>query len=113
MDTILALGLFALVIVVLSFESGWNSLFSRDRNDLVFEHKNHLYGAYSIRKNYGKYLAIAVFSTIGFATAVALSPKFLRGDGEGDEDSEELFGANPLAKFDGRDELLKLLKEYY
>ena len=85
MDTILALGLFALVIVVLSFESGWNSLFSRDRNDLVFENKNHLYGAYSIRRNYGKYLAIAVFSTIGFATAVALSPKFLRGDGEGED----------------------------
>ena len=97
METIFALSLFALVIVLLSFESGWNNLMSKERNDLVFNTKNHTYGAYAIRKAYGKYLALAVLITVGFATAVAMAPKLLKGSGEGEEEFSVEMSAEMIA----------------
>ena len=43
-------------------------------DELVFEHRNHVYGAYAIRKNYDKNMSRALLMAILFFVAVFLSP---------------------------------------
>jgi protein TonB len=67
----------AILITLISFESGWNNLLSGVRNSLVFEEKNKEYGAYKLRKGYAKVLAISLFSTIVVASSVIITPVIL------------------------------------
>ncbi len=52
------------------------NLFSREitLDELVFEHRNHVYGAYAIRKNYSKNMSKALLIAVLFFVALFLSP---------------------------------------
>lgn len=51
----------------------WSNVVSKDRNDLVFADRNKEYGAYEIRRRYGRNVTVALIGTIlGFAILVAV-----------------------------------------
>jgi len=52
------------------FSSSWTSIVYQGRNDVVFESRNKEYGAYEIRRDYGKFLTRAMI--ISTATIVLL-----------------------------------------
>lgn len=53
--------------------NNWNNVASPVRNDVVFEEKNKMYGAYVIRRNYNRVVALAVFiACASFVFAVSL-----------------------------------------
>ena len=55
----------------------WTNVVSDVRNDIVFEGRNHEYGAYQIRRNYNRTVMIALLSTIlVFVVGVSI-PKIL------------------------------------
>lgn len=65
----------ALVIIVITLVAGlsiydyltsksWQQITSNERNDLVFEDRNHAYGAYEIRKNYSRNLLLVMAGVI-------------------------------------------------
>lgn len=74
MGTLLTFTLVALVITLFATNLGWNNLSSNDRNSLIFESRNKDYGAYNLRKNYGKNLAYALLLTVVLATTAFVSP---------------------------------------
>lgn len=51
----------------------WQEVTSSERNDIVFEERNHAYGAYQIRKNYSSrmiLIMVGVILTIGLAFGI-------------------------------------------
>ena len=52
----------------------WDNPIAQERLDLVFENRNHDYGAYVIRRDYSRTVLIAFFATFGFATLLATGP---------------------------------------
>ncbi|MEN9346948.1 MAG: hypothetical protein RLZZ77_459, partial [Bacteroidota bacterium] len=74
MTSIIVILIIAGLVALLGFEKGWNNLISASRNSLVFENKNKDYGAFQIRKAYGRSLALALAITVVGATAIAVSP---------------------------------------
>lgn len=57
--------LIALAIFLFTTQVGWTNVFSQDRNDLVFEGRNHEYGAYRLRRNQSANLMTALLVVIG------------------------------------------------
>lgn len=56
-----------------SYTNNWNSVVAPVRNELVFEDKNKLYGAYALRQNHNRNVAIALMITgASFLFAVSL-----------------------------------------
>ena len=55
--------------LLLSLEK-WNNVSSNDRNDIVFETRNHTYGAYQIRRDYNKRVTLILAGMILFTFAV-------------------------------------------
>jgi periplasmic protein TonB len=55
--------------LLLSMEK-WNNVSSDDRNVIVFEERNHVYGAYQIRKDYNKTVSLIVGGIFVFALAM-------------------------------------------
>ena len=55
--------------LLLSMEK-WNNVSSDDRNDIVFEERNHTYGAYQIRRDYNKRVTFILGGMILFTLAV-------------------------------------------
>jgi protein TonB len=74
MGTLLTFTLVALLVTLFATNLGWNNLSNNDRNSLIFETRNKEYGAYDLRKNYGKNLAFALLLTIFLATTAFVSP---------------------------------------
>ncbi len=51
----------------------WQEVTSAERNDIVFEDRNHAYGAYQIRKSYGNrvvFIMLAIIFAIGVAFGI-------------------------------------------
>jgi protein TonB len=71
MGTIISLIVLVLIITIYDYASArsWQQASSSNRNDLVFEHRNKSYGAYTLRKEYDKRMMIIIFSLLG---AIAL-----------------------------------------
>ena len=55
----------------------WTNVVSAVRNDLVFEGRNHEYGAYQIRRNYNRTVMVALLWTIGVFVVGVSIPKIL------------------------------------
>jgi periplasmic protein TonB len=49
-------------------------------DDLVFENRNHSYGAYFLRKKYDKHLSIALGLSLSAITIALVSPQLLKGE---------------------------------
>ncbi len=58
------------------FTNNWYNVVSDARNDIVFEGRNHQYGAYQLRKNYNKTLTIIVISMMA-ASLLGVGIKYL------------------------------------
>lgn len=69
------IALIAVVSILLGLEK-WNNVVSDNRNDIVFEGRNHAYGAYQIRKEHTRLVALIVGGMI-LASASALGIKLL------------------------------------
>jgi protein TonB len=82
----------AAIVALVGFEGGWNNVLSGNRNSLVFEDKYKDYGAYQLRKGYGRVLAISLVAVVSLATAVTLAPVLLSDKAE--EASEEIAEVN-------------------
>ena len=54
METTVIFLLASVVVTTLSLNFGFTNLFGKNRNELDFENKNKIYGAYELRKTYGK-----------------------------------------------------------
>jgi protein TonB len=72
--SILALALFA---GLLSFNMSWSNVVIAERNDLVFENKNKVYGAFRIRRDYNGILIFALLASTGLITLVSAGALFL------------------------------------
>lgn len=70
MNILIIIGAVTLVSILLSLGQGWSSVLNTDRNNLVFENKNHSYGAYQLRRGYDRRLALSLFLVV-FITAGA------------------------------------------
>src|SRR3954469_2254386 len=56
-----------------TFFNKWSNVVAKDRNDLVFADRNKAYGAYEIRRRYGRTVTVALVSTIlAFAVLIAI-----------------------------------------
>lgn len=54
--------------------NNWENPIARERLDIVFENRNHEYGAYVIRREYSRTVLFAFLSTFGFATLLIILP---------------------------------------
>jgi periplasmic protein TonB len=77
-------GTAALLIFLFSLDLGWSNLLTSNRNDLVFEHRNHDYGAYALRREHHLNLFYALLLGIGvvgsglFFLSLASGPPVLK-----------------------------------
>lgn len=60
--------------MILQIAKDWSDPLNSERNELIFEHRNKAYGAYSIRKGYGKSLLIASTVATGAFVLIMLMP---------------------------------------
>lgn len=84
---------------IFSFVSarGW-TVSSEERNDLVFEHRNKEYGAYQIRKNYNKRLALIMLGMLlafGVGAGVLFVIRKLEENAEGPKRNENTVALVP------------------
>ena len=56
------------------FSKNWTSVFSKTRNDFVFEHRNKDYGAYRLRKGYFKTLVWSYLAALCIIFLLVYSP---------------------------------------
>jgi len=61
-------GTAALLIFLFSLDLGWSNLLTSQRNDLVFENRNHEYGAYALRREHHMNLFYAMLISVGVVT---------------------------------------------
>lgn len=59
------------------FGKNWDDPIAQERLEIVFENRNHDYGAYLIRRRYNRTILLAFFSTLTFAMLLALTPTIL------------------------------------
>ena len=59
----------AAISLLLALEK-WNNVSSDDRNTIVFEERNHVYGAFQIRKDYNKTVSLIVGGMFVFSLAM-------------------------------------------
>jgi protein TonB len=55
----------ALAIFLLSLDFGWSNVLASHRNDLVFQERNHDYGAYALRREHHVNLFYAMLLSVG------------------------------------------------
>ncbi|MCC6690707.1 MAG: energy transducer TonB [Bacteroidia bacterium] len=55
----------------------WTNVVSEERNSIVFENRNKMYGAFVIRKEYARTVLIALISTSVAIVLIAITPKIL------------------------------------
>lgn len=67
MEIIISLIALVLIITIFDYASAksWQQASSSNRNEIVFEHRNKSYGAYTLRKEYDKRMMIIIFSLLG------------------------------------------------
>ncbi|MEO8068856.1 MAG: TonB family protein [Flavobacteriales bacterium] len=76
------LGTLLVFSLLMGIDRSWNNSLSSIRNDLVFAKRNKEYGAFALRRDYTKRLAVALFgSVIIFGFAIA-APKIFAGSGD-------------------------------
>lgn len=61
----------------MSVWNNWNNAESEDRLQLVFEHRNREYGAYVIRREYDRTMALACAIGLGITTLIVCIPMWL------------------------------------
>ena len=78
--------LIALVVGMLVFsllmgvDLSWNNVLASIRNNLVFANRNKEYGAYVLRRDYSKRLAIALIGSLTIFGLAVAAPKIFAGD---------------------------------
>ncbi len=55
----------------------WTNVVAEDRNELVFENRNKFFGAYQLRRNYNKILALALIITVSAFIVLVSIPKII------------------------------------
>jgi periplasmic protein TonB len=55
----------------------WDNVTDNGRNKLVFQNRNHDYGAYTIRRDYNHHLFLALFISTGIFLSAFIIPKLL------------------------------------
>jgi protein TonB len=55
----------------------WNNVTDHGRNNLVFQNRNHDYGAYTIRRDYNHHLFLALFISTGIFLSAFIIPKMM------------------------------------
>ncbi len=55
----------------------WDNVTDNGRNNLVFQNRNHEYGAYTIRRDYNHHLFLALFISSGIFLSAFIIPKLL------------------------------------
>ncbi|MEO9258130.1 MAG: TonB family protein [Crocinitomicaceae bacterium] len=57
-----------------SLFNNWESVVASVRNDIVFEERNKVYGAYYLRRNHNRNMVFSLFISSGFFILLAFSP---------------------------------------
>jgi protein TonB len=73
MNILIIIGAVTLVSILLSLGQGWSSVLNSDRNNLVFENKNHSYGAYQLRRGYDRRLAFSMMLVVLITAGAAIA----------------------------------------
>jgi periplasmic protein TonB len=73
MNILIIIGAVIVVSILLSLGQGWSSVLNSERNNLVFENKNHSYGAYQLRRTYDRRLALSMLLVVFIATGAAIA----------------------------------------
>jgi periplasmic protein TonB len=73
MNILIIIGAVIVVSILLSLGQGWSSVLNSDRNNLVFENKNHNYGAYQLRRSYDRRLAMSMLLVVFITTGAAIA----------------------------------------
>ena len=55
----------------------WDNVTDHGRNNLVFQNRNHEYGAYTIRRDYNHHLFLALFISTGIFLSAFIIPKMM------------------------------------
>jgi protein TonB len=55
----------------------WDNVTDHGRNNLVFQNRNHDYGAYTIRRDYNHHLFLALFISTGIFLSAFIIPKMM------------------------------------
>jgi len=79
--------------------SDWSDAIDNSRNELVFENKNKSYGAYQIRKGYGKTILISGVVGILSIFVILAVPAFLASANDGNKEkilSNEQITIDPI-----------------
>ena len=80
MWTMLALALLTILALLLHAD-GWNNVLSPARNELVFAGRHQAYGAYRLRRDHQRVMALAVAVTGALVAALVLLPRLFAPHG--------------------------------
>jgi protein TonB len=58
-------------------QKNWDNVTDAGRNNLVFQNRNHEYGAYTIRRDYNHHLFLALFISLGAFLSAFIIPKII------------------------------------
>lgn len=62
---IIVISSIALIVFLFSVDQSWSNVISSQRNDLVFEDRNQVYGAYALRHEYHRNMIYALLLSVG------------------------------------------------
>lgn len=85
MGYFLFIGLLLVLSIFMAMDLSWNNVLAAARNNMVFEQRHRDYGAFTLRRDYVRNLALATAASIVFFGLVVAVPKIaaaLRGDAE-------------------------------
>jgi protein TonB len=72
--------------LLLTIDGSWMNLMQAARNQLVFANHNQDYGAFELRRDYNRRLAIALIAAVLFVGIAIGTPKVIASLGKGDEE---------------------------
>ncbi|MCO6481872.1 MAG: energy transducer TonB [Flavobacteriales bacterium] len=76
--------------ILLTLDTSWMNLLQVTRNEVVFAERNKEYGAYDLRRDYGRRLAFSLVGAVIFFTVVIGTPYLISKMGPAEEGPEKV-----------------------
>lgn len=85
MEFLLLAAVLLLISVAMSMDMSWNNVLTSSRNEMVFADRHQDYGAYVLRRDYVKWLAMALGGSVVLFALTLGTPKIIAALGAGDD----------------------------
>lgn len=86
MEFLVLSGVLLVLSLLMTVDTSWNNVLTGLRNELVFAERNKAYGAFVLRRDYVRRLAMAVAASVAVFGIAIGTPKIVAALGSGDDD---------------------------